>query len=81
VKLQAMIELRLDKTRLCALIDATPFAVQQMVAALGIAKDGKKMILVFAGERQNMPLQSASCSTAGWTSPSRGFTYWMMARP
>jgi len=45
-KLQAMMEQRLDKTRLCALlIDATPFEGQQMVAALGIAQDGRKMIL------------------------------------
>jgi putative transposase len=46
VKLQEMMERRLDKLRLCALmIDATPFAGQQMVAALGIAQDGRKMIL------------------------------------
>jgi putative transposase len=45
-KLQEMMERRLDKTPLCALlIDATPFAGQQMVAALGIAQDGRKMIL------------------------------------
>jgi putative transposase len=45
-KLQKMMERRLDKIRLCALmIDATPFEGQQMVAALGIAQDGKKMIL------------------------------------
>jgi transposase-like protein len=45
-KLQEMIERRLDKLRLCALmIDATPFAGQQMVAALGIAQDGRKTIL------------------------------------
>ena len=45
-KLQAMMERRLDQTRLCALlIDATPFEGQQMVAALGIAQDGRKMIL------------------------------------
>ena len=45
-KLQEMMERRLDKLRLCALmIDATPFAGQQMVAALGIAQDGRKMIL------------------------------------
>jgi len=45
-KLKDMIERRLDKTRLCALlIDATPFEGQQMVAALGIAQDGRKMIL------------------------------------
>jgi putative transposase len=45
-KLKEMMESRLDKTRLCALlIDATPFEGQQMVAALGIAQDGRKMIL------------------------------------
>jgi len=45
-KLKAMMERRLDKVRLCALlIDATPFAGQQMVAALGISQDGRKSIL------------------------------------
>jgi transposase-like protein len=45
-KLHAMMERRLDKTRLCALlIDATPFEGQQMVAALGIGEDGRKTIL------------------------------------
>ena len=45
-KLQEMMERRLDKTRLCALlIDATPFAGQQLVVALGISQDGRKMIL------------------------------------
>src|SRR6266581_4096041 len=45
-KLQAMMERRLEKTRLCALlIDATPFQGQQMVAALGIDEYGRKMIL------------------------------------
>jgi putative transposase len=45
-KLKAMMERRLDKTRLCALlIDATPFEGQQMVAALGIGEDGRKTIL------------------------------------
>jgi len=39
-------ERRLEKTRLCALlIDGTPFAGQQMVAALGIGEDGRKTIL------------------------------------
>jgi putative transposase len=41
-KLQEMMERRLDKLRLC---DATPFAGQQMIAALGIAQDGREMIL------------------------------------
>lgn len=45
-KLKAMMERRLEKMRLCALlIDATPFAGQQMVAALGISQDGRKTIL------------------------------------
>src|SRR5579859_3442346 len=45
-KLKKMMERRLDKVRLCALlIDATPFAGQQMVAALGISQDGRKTIL------------------------------------
>jgi putative transposase len=45
-KLKTMMERRLDKTKLCALlIDATPFQGQQMVAALGIDEYGRKMIL------------------------------------
>src|SRR5215831_8527442 len=45
-KLKALMERRLDKVRLCALmIDATPFQGQQMVAALGIREDGRKTIL------------------------------------
>jgi len=45
-KLKEMMERRLDKTRLCALlIDATPFQGQQLVAALGIGEDGRKTIL------------------------------------
>jgi transposase-like protein len=45
-KLKGMMERRLEKTRLCALlIDATPFAGQQLVAALGIGEDGRKTIL------------------------------------
>jgi len=45
-KLQQMMERRLDKLSLCALlIDATPFAGQQMVVALGISQDGRKTIL------------------------------------
>lgn len=45
-KLKEMMERRLNKIRLCALlIDATPFAGQQMVAALGIGEDGRKTIL------------------------------------
>ena len=45
-RLKQMMERRLDKARLCALlIDATPFEGQQMVAALGIGEDGRKTIL------------------------------------
>jgi putative transposase len=45
-KLKQMLERRLDKVKLCALlIDATPFAGQQMVAALGISQDGRKTVL------------------------------------
>jgi putative transposase len=45
-KLKALMERRLDKMRLCALlIDATPFQGQHMVAALGIGEDGGKTIL------------------------------------
>src|SRR5436190_18018579 len=45
-KLKGVMERRLDKTRLCALlIDATPFEGQQMVAALGIGEDGRKTTL------------------------------------
>src|ERR1700758_3470289 len=45
-KLKEMMERRLDKMRLCALlIDATPFAGQQLVVALGISEDGRKTIL------------------------------------
>jgi transposase-like protein len=45
-KLKDMMERRLDNTRLCVLlIDATPFAGQQLVVALGISQDGRKTIL------------------------------------
>jgi putative transposase len=45
-KLQEMMERRLDKMRLCALlIDSTPFAGQQLVVAMGISQDGRKTIL------------------------------------
>src|SRR6476646_243232 len=45
-KLKGVMERRLDKIRLCALlIDATPFEGQQMVAALGVGEDGRKTIL------------------------------------
>src|SRR5450432_1308177 len=45
-KLKDLMEMRLEQTRLCALlVDATPFQGQQMVAALGIGQDGRKTIL------------------------------------
>lgn len=45
-KLKQIMERRLDKLNLCALlIDATPFAGQQMVVAMGINQDGRKSIL------------------------------------
>ena len=45
-KLKEMMDRKLGQVRLCALlIDATPFAGQQMVVALGIKQDGQKMIL------------------------------------
>lgn len=45
-KLKELMERRLEKLRLCALlIDATPFEGQQMVVALGIGQDGRKTIL------------------------------------
>lgn len=45
-KLKELMERRLDKTQFCALlIDATPFEGQQMVAAMGIDQDGRKIIL------------------------------------
>ena len=45
-KLKQLMERRLDKMDFCALLmDATAFAGQQMVVALGIGQDGKKTIL------------------------------------
>lgn len=45
-KLKQITERRLAKLNLCALlIDATPFAGQQIVVALGISQDGRKTIL------------------------------------
>lgn len=45
-KLKKLMERRLDRLKLCALlIDGTPFAGQQMVAAMGIGHDGCKTIL------------------------------------
>ena len=51
-KLKGMMERRLDKMRLCALlIDATPFEGQQMVAALGIGEDGRENDLGYPARR------------------------------
>jgi putative transposase len=45
-KLKELMERRLNKLQLCALlIDATPFEGQQMIVALGIGQDGRKTIL------------------------------------
>src|SRR6187401_738668 len=45
-KLKELMERRLDQMQFCALfIDATPFEGQQMVAAMGIGQDGRKIIL------------------------------------
>jgi putative transposase len=45
-KLKDLMERRLNKLQLCALlIDATPFEGQQMIVALGIGQDGRKTIL------------------------------------
>src|SRR5438270_11794390 len=54
-KLKAIMEGRLDKLKICALlIDATPFAGQQLVAALGILQDGRKTILgIWQGATEN----------------------------
>src|SRR5881275_2656358 len=73
-KLKGMMERRLDKTRLCALlIDATPFEGQQMVAALGIGEDGRKTILgIRQGATENATVvgellgDRATCWSAAW---------------
>jgi putative transposase len=45
-KLKALLERRLETMQFCALLlDATPFAGQQMVVAMGITQDGRKTIL------------------------------------
>lgn len=45
-KLKDLMERRLDKLSLCALlVDATPFEGQQMVVAMGIGQDGRKSVL------------------------------------
>jgi transposase-like protein len=45
-KLKELMERRLDKLNLCAvLIDGTPFRDRQMIVALGISTDGRKTVL------------------------------------
>jgi hypothetical protein len=45
VKLKDLMERRLNKLQLCALlVDATPFEGQQMIVALGIGQDGRKVV-------------------------------------
>ncbi len=63
-KLKEMMERRLDKMRLCALlIDATPFEGQQMVVALGIGEDGRKTILgIRQGATENATVVGALLS-------------------
>jgi len=60
-KLQQLLERRLDKLRFCALlIDGTPFAGQQMIAALGIGQDGRKTILgIWQGATENTAVVGA----------------------
>ena len=85
-KLKEMMERRLDKTRLCALlIDATPFEGQQMVAALGIGQDGRKTIL---GIRQGATENATVVGELLGDLVNRGLDFteprlyvWMAARP
>lgn len=72
-KLKQLLEQRLDKMRFCALmIDATPFAGQQMVAALGISVDGRKTIL---GLRQGATENKAVVSELFSDLVSRGLDF------
>jgi putative transposase len=79
-KLKEMMERRLDKIRLCALlIDATPFAGQQMVAALGISQDGRKTIL---GIRQGATENATGRRVTGRPDePRPGFRRVAVVRP
>src|SRR5580693_8421159 len=73
VKLKEMMERRLDKTPLCALlIDATPFAGQQVVAALGIDEYGRKTIL---GIRQGATENAAVVGDLLGELVERGFDF------
>jgi putative transposase len=77
-KLKEMMERRLDKTRLCALlIDATPFEGQQMVAALGIGEDGRKTIL---GLRQGATENATVVGELLGDLADRGSSFWTEAR-
>jgi putative transposase len=72
-KLKQLMERRLDKMEFCALlIDATPFEGQQMVAALGINKDGRKTIL---GLRQGATENATVVSELLGDLTQRGFDF------
>lgn len=55
IKWKELMERPLQKVRICALlVDATPFGGQQMLAAIGIRQDGRKMILgLWQGATEN----------------------------
>jgi transposase-like protein len=63
-KLKALMERRLEKLNLCAvLIDGTPFKDRQMIAALGIGCDGTKTVLgLREGATENTAVVSALLS-------------------
>jgi transposase-like protein len=45
-KLKELMERQLNELKLCAIvIDGTPFKGRQMIAAIGVANDGKKTVL------------------------------------
>jgi len=84
-KLKQMMERRLDKMRLCALlIDATPFEGQQMVAALGIGEDGRKTILgIRQGATENATVAGellGDLMERGLDFSQPGSMFWMAAR-
>jgi len=84
-KLKQMMERRLDKMRLCALlIDATPFEGQQMVAALGIGEDGRKTILgIRQGATENATVVGellGDLMERGLDFSQPGSMFWMAAR-
>jgi putative transposase len=85
-KLKELMERRLDKMDVCALlIDATPFAGQQMVAALGIGRDGRKTILgIRQGATENATVVGellGDLVNRGLDSRRRASTSWTVARP